>query len=124
MRTTKRQSLGASSNDFRSFLSKLEEEGELIKVKKNVSARFELAAIVSKFEGKQAVLFEKVEGSKLMVACNVLGTRKRFCLAIGAKEEKQIHAQLVSSIAKSFPPKKLLDYALFYENYSNDLMSL
>jgi len=124
MRTTKRQSLGASSNDFRSFLSKLEKEGELIKVKKNVSTRFELAAVVSKFEGKQAILFEKVEGSNLMVACNVLGTRKRFCLAIGAKEEKQIRAQLVSSIAKLSPPKKLLDYTPFYDNYSNDLTSL
>lgn len=124
MGTTKRQSLGASSNDFRSFLSKLEKEGELIKVKKNVSTRFELAAVVSKFEGKQAILFEKVEGSNLMVACNVLGTRKRFCLAIGAKEEKQIRAQLVSSIAKLSPPKKLLDYTPFYDNYSNDLTSL
>ena len=124
MGTTKRQSLGASSNDFRSFLSKLEKEGELIKVKKNVSTRFELAAVVSKFEGKQAILFEKVEGSNLMVACNILGTRKRFCLAIGAKEEKQIRAQLVSSIAKLSPPKKLLDYTPFYDNYSNDLTSL
>ena len=112
------------SNNFRNFLRDLEEIGELIKIKKTVSPRFELPAVGSKFEGKQAVLFEKVEGSKMSVACNVLGTRKRFCLSIGVKDEKQIHTRITSSISKFSSPNKNLGQASFHNNYSNDLMDL
>jgi 3-polyprenyl-4-hydroxybenzoate decarboxylase len=48
-----------TSQDFRSFLFLLEKEEELVRISKSVSTKFELAAVVSKLEGKQAVLFEK-----------------------------------------------------------------
>jgi 2,5-furandicarboxylate decarboxylase 1 len=112
------------SNNFRNFLRDLEEIGELIKIRKTVSPRFELPAVGSKFEGKQVILFEKVEGSKMSVACNVLGTRKRFCLSIGVKDEKQIHTRITSSISKFPSPNKNLGQASFHNNYSNDLMDL
>ena len=67
---------------FVTFSRHLEETGELVKIKRTVSPTFELAAVGSKFEGKQAVLFEKVEGSNMSVVCNVLGTRNRFCRAL------------------------------------------
>ncbi len=111
-------------DDFRNFLGRLRELGDLINIKKSVSPRFELAAVASKFEGKQAVLFEKVEGSKMCVACNVLGTRKRFCLGIGAWDEKQIQARVSSAISRSASPNKILGHSPFQENYSNDLMDL
>src|ERR687892_275847 len=105
MEITKDRNPSVSSNynndcDVRSFLKYLEQIGELVKVKKNVSPRFELAGVGSKFEGKEALIFEKVKGSNFKVACNVLGTRKRFCLAVGAEDEKKIHARITSSISK------------------------
>src|SRR5918996_318424 len=105
MEITKDRNPSVSSNynndcDVRSFLKYLEQIGELVKVKKNVSPRFELAGVGSKCEGKEALIFEKVKGSNFKVACNVLGTRKRFCLAVGAEDEKKIHARITSSISK------------------------
>ena len=44
-----RSGVAGDANDFRNFLDYLEEIGELVRVKKTVNPRFELAAVVSKF---------------------------------------------------------------------------
>jgi 2,5-furandicarboxylate decarboxylase 1 len=128
LETTEKQrsDVARDTDDFRNFLDYLEEIGELVRVKKTVNPRFELAAVVSKFEGKQAVLFEKVEGSKMTVVCNVLGTRNRFCLGLGVKNENelQIHARIVSTLSRFSPPDKLSEHASYHDNCSTDLMDL
>jgi 2,5-furandicarboxylate decarboxylase 1 len=111
-------------NDFRSFLNVLERKDDLIRIKKTVSSKFEIAAVVSNLERRQAVLFENVEGSKIYVASNVLGTRKRFSLAVGANDENSIHSHIIQSISKASPPRKVSSDAPFYENSSNDLKDL
>ena len=88
-------------HDFRSFLSLLEEGDDLVRIKKSVSARFELAGLVSKLEGKKAVVFDKVRESKIAVASNILGTRKRFSLAVGATCERSIHTRITEAIAEA-----------------------
>jgi len=112
------------NNDFRSFLNVLEKENDLIRINKTVSTKFEIAALVSKLERKQAALFENVEDSRIYVASNVLGTRKRFALAIGAIDENSIHNHIIQSIAKASPPRKVSSDAPFYENSSTDLKDL
>ncbi|HYZ65356.1 MAG TPA: UbiD family decarboxylase, partial [Nitrososphaeraceae archaeon] len=129
MEITRKRNASVSSNhnnnyDFRDFLKYLEEIGELVKVKKSVNPRFELAGIGSKFEGKEALMFEKVKGSDFRVVCNVLGTRKRFCLAIGAEDEKKIHARITSSVSKFSSSIKISSRPPFHDNYSYDLMDL
>ena len=64
--------------DLRSFLSNLEKRGELITIHKKVKKKFELAAIISKFDKKEAVMFTNVDESKFKVVSNILGTRERF----------------------------------------------
>ncbi|HKX96816.1 MAG TPA: hypothetical protein VJL78_03175, partial [Candidatus Nitrosocosmicus sp.] len=64
--------------DLRSFLSHLEKRGELITIHKKVKKKFELAAIISKFDKKEAVIFTNVDESKFKVVSNILGTRERF----------------------------------------------
>jgi UbiD family decarboxylase len=39
---------------------------------------------------QQAVLFEKVRGSKSRVVCNVIATPRRFYLALGVRLTKQM----------------------------------
>lgn len=112
------------NNDFRSFLNVLEKENDLMRINKTVSTKFEIAALVSKLERKQAALFENVEDSRIYVASNVLGTRKRFALAIGAIDENSIHTHIIQSIAKASPPRKVSSDAHFYENSSTDLKDL
>jgi anhydromevalonate phosphate decarboxylase len=126
-RGTRRNSNGNNiKKDFRSFLEILERENDLVKISKNVKPKFELAAVVSKLEGKHAILFEKVNGSEeIIVASNVVGTRKRFALAIGAKEQKLIHARVTQAIQRAFKPKVVSSAgAPFYENSSQDLFKL
>src|ERR671921_1750721 len=113
-----------NSNDFRGFLGILEREKDLIRINKTVNTKFEIAALVSKLEKKQAVLFENVEGSKISVACNVLGTRKRFSLAVGVDDENAIHTHIIQSIAKATTPRRFSGDAPFYQNSSNDLKDL
>ena len=112
--------------DLRSFLEILESENDLFRVNKNVKSKFELAAVVSKLEGKHAILFEKVnESEQISVASNVVGTRKRFSLAIGAKEQNLIHARVTQAIPKALKPRIMPSSdAPFYENSSKDLYKL
>jgi 2,5-furandicarboxylate decarboxylase 1 len=119
-----RSDVAGDTDDFRNFLDYLEEIGELVRVKKTVDPRFELAAVVSKFEGKQAVLFEKVEGSKMTVVCNVLGTRYRFCLGLGVRNEMQINARIASTLSRFSPPNRMSGQASYHDNCSTDLMDL
>ena len=53
--------------DLRSFLSNLEKRGEIITIHKKVKKKFELAAIISKFDKKEAVMFTNVDESKFKV---------------------------------------------------------
>jgi UbiD family decarboxylase len=112
------------SQDFRSFLSLLEEEEELIRINKSVSTKFELAAIVSKLDGKQAVLFEKIDDNRFKVASNIIGTRRRFCLALGFKEQNLVHSHFLQSSTELTEPKRLSYEAPFHENCSKDLTGL
>lgn len=122
MRNTRRQV--RFNIDLRSFLDKLEKNNNLVTIQKTVSSKFEISAIVSKFERKQAVLFERVRNSKLKIACNVLGTRNRFSMAVGANEEKLIHSHIIKALESSSEPKKLLGHAPFYQNSSRNLLTL
>jgi UbiD family decarboxylase len=67
----------------------LEEKGLLLRVKKAVDRRFELASLIAKAQklGK-AVLFENVSGSSLPVVSNVVGSRKMLALALDVDEER------------------------------------
>lgn len=120
-----------NSVDFRSYLSLLQSEGELVRVKQDVSAEFELAAVTAKLDGKQAVLFEKVRGSKIGVACNVVGTPKRFYLAVAgsrkanqADVKKAIHARITEALAHLSEPSKSQGGAPFEKNSSRNLNDL
>ncbi|HUG96509.1 MAG TPA: UbiD family decarboxylase, partial [Nitrososphaera sp.] len=108
------KSMKGNNPDFRSFLSLLQQEGELVRVKRDVSAEFELAAVTAKMDGKQAVLFEKVRGSRIGVACNVVGTAKKFYLAVAgtrkaghADVKKAIHARITEALASLSAPTKI-----------------
>src|SRR5690606_14343902 len=121
-----RKERGSSINsvDLRSFLSLLETEGELVRVKQDVNPKFELAAVTAKLDGKQAVIFEKVHGSKIKVACNVVGTPKKFYHAVvGARKVQQakdikraIHARIIEALGSLSEPARGQSGAPFEKN--------
>src|SRR5919202_590114 len=120
-RSTQKKPMNPKS-DFRCFLSLLDERRELVRINKVVSTKFELAAVVSKLEGKQAILFEKIDKSQFKVACNVIGTRRRFSLVMGKRNLIDSHfLQLDRNISE---PEKTPETAPFYENSSKVLSEL
>src|SRR3989442_13587303 len=120
-----------SNSDFRDFLSMLQSEGELLRIKQDVSAEFEVAAVTAKLDGKQAVLFEKVRESKIKVACNVVGTPKKFYLAIAGSRKagqmdisKVIHSRIAQALYRLANPAKAQRSARFEKNSSRNLNDL
>jgi 2,5-furandicarboxylate decarboxylase 1 len=120
------------STDFRSFLLMLQSENELVRVKRDVNTEYEIAAVTARLDGKQAVLFEKVRGSKSRVVCNVVATPRRFYLALGgtsqkaneADVKKNIHARVTEALHSLSEPTRTQDGALFEENSSRNLYDL
>jgi UbiD family decarboxylase len=97
------------SRDLRSFLSLLEEKGLLVRVKRIVDRRFELAALITKVQkvGK-AVLFENVSGSSIPVVSNVVGSKRMLALALGVDVNGVLDEYICRSAELVQP--KLVDY--------------
>ena len=74
---------------FRDHLNALESSGLLIRVKNQVNAEYEMAALIKKAAKiEKAILFENVKGKQSAVAANVAGSRKMLSVALGLKEEE------------------------------------
>jgi len=76
--------------DLRDFIKRLEQEGEIIKIKDTLSPRFEISALfeeLGKREGNPAAIIENVKGYHVPVVGNLLGSRKRIALALETEEE-------------------------------------
>jgi 4-hydroxybenzoate decarboxylase len=61
---------------LRDFLTRLDGRGELIRIRKEVDPRFEVAALIRDIQQRrnQPVLFERVKGSALPIVSNVCGS--------------------------------------------------
>ena len=67
--------------DLRSFIKALEREGELHKVDRAVSSRFEASAIMKEYDGKHALFFRRINDHEGVVA-GICGTKKRLALSL------------------------------------------
>jgi 2,5-furandicarboxylate decarboxylase 1 len=121
-----------NSADLRGFLSTLQSDNELVRVKRDVNAEYEIAAISARLDGKQAVLFEKVRKSKIRVVTNVIATPRRFYLALGgsshkshkADVKKNIHSRVSEALHGLSEPIRAQGGGLFEENSSRSLYDL
>jgi UbiD family decarboxylase len=121
----------SNSVDLRSYLAVLEKEKELVHVKKQVNPKYELAAVTSKLDSREAVVFDKVQGSKMAVASNICGTPRRFYLAIAGKGwppparnvvKQAIHSRITQALGNLSAP--LTAKGMFEQNHSKSLMDL
>lgn len=111
--------------DLRSFLSNLERRGELITIHKKVKKKFELAAIISKFDKKEAVMFTNIDESKFKVVSNILGTRERFFYGIESSTPNiKVDLSNLGNIGSDYYPKEFSNDALFYNNSTKNLYDL
>ena len=68
---------------LRDTLQRLEKQGDLVRVRREVDAKFELAAVAKKLDGGPAVLFERVRGHAMPVVVGVDGTKDRVAQNLG-----------------------------------------
>jgi UbiD family decarboxylase len=110
----------------------LQTENELVRIKRDVNTKYEIAAVTARLDRKQAILFEKVQGSKSRVVCNVIATPRRFYLALGGTShkadevdiKKNIHARITKALNNLSEPARIQGGALFEENSSTSLYDL
>ncbi len=109
-------------SDLRNYISQVKKAKELNTVKTSVSTKFEIAGITAKVDGSRAVLFEKIKESDFRLISNLVGTRKRFGIAVGGTESN-IHEKVISAIKKAIKPK-VIPLGKFMENKSKNLLSM
>ena len=99
-------------SDLQSFLSLLERNGELARIRVEVDPELEITEIATRVVKEQgpALLFERVKGSAFPLAINILGSAKRIELALG-RSPQQVGRELSRLLEAAMPPrpKRLLE---------------
>jgi len=99
-------------SDLQTFLSLLDQQGELKRVRVEVDPELEITEIATRVVKEQgpALLFERVTGSVFPLAINILGSERRIELALG-RHPQEVGADLKRLIEAAAPPrpKRLLD---------------
>lgn len=72
---------------FRDFLTRLDNEGRLTRVKKPVSPEYDAASIMGALDGR-AVYFEKIKGSDIPAAGGFCSSRELIAESLGVDKEK------------------------------------
>jgi 4-hydroxy-3-polyprenylbenzoate decarboxylase len=99
-----------SFRNLAQFLRALEADGELVRVRREVSPRLEIAEIADravKGDGP-ALLFENVSGSSMPVAINLFASRRRMLRALDLDSFEQWDSRL-NPLLDPRPPEGLLD---------------
>ncbi len=89
---------------LRSFLREMKERNEVLTIKEKFFPRFQIPAIIQKFDGGPILLFKKVQGYKNRIVANVCGTRKRICHALKTSKGA-IYSKLFEAWEKPLKPK-------------------
>ena len=94
--------------DFRGFLSYLEDNGELKRITKETDPKFEVSAYARKScdVGGPAFLFERVKGFRgWRYATALYATRKRVMEGMGCKAESEVIPKYREAVATPIPPR-------------------
>ena len=92
---------------FREFIQKLDEEGELIRIKKEVSPILEMANILNSLD-ERPTLFERVKGSEFRVVGGLVSSKELVAKALGV-ERKNLLEKIVKAIDNLKPPRIVED---------------
>ncbi|HJP18954.1 MAG TPA: menaquinone biosynthesis decarboxylase [Nitrospinota bacterium] len=91
------------------FIARLEEEGELIRIKEEVSPILEITEITDRVskspDGGKALLFENVKDHSMPVLINAFGSKKRMAMALGVNNIELIASE-IKKLIETKPPQK------------------
>jgi len=88
--------------NFRQFLDRLRQIGELVDLHQPVDIRH-IATLVD--QAKTALFFHKVIGYDMPVVSGIIRSRERAMMGLGAETYREIEDKLSAAIAKPIPPK-------------------
>ncbi|MBI2934492.1 MAG: UbiD family decarboxylase [Chloroflexi bacterium] len=80
--------------DLREFLARMEQEGEVSHINVEVDLQYEVGAICSRnydlggLDKSKVLVFDKPKGYDIPLVVNVIGTRKRYAMAIDTTPDK------------------------------------
>jgi 2,5-furandicarboxylate decarboxylase 1 len=89
--------------NLRNFLAKLEKEGKLTRIKKEVSTKYEIANIIYSLDEKP-VIFENVKGYSMPIFAGITSDRDIIAEGLGTTKEKLLFKQ-VEALRKPILPK-------------------
>jgi UbiD family decarboxylase len=108
---------------LREFLKQMETEKEVLRVKDELSTKFEVPFIMKNFDNEGPILmFENVKGYETGVVANVCGARKRICTAINV-DKNGLYQKLTEAWRSPKKPKIVKDSAV-KEIAENDLSKI
>ena len=110
--------------DLRSYISAIKERGEMQTISRPVSTKFEIAGVTAWADGGPAILFNHIRKSKFRLVSNLVGTRSRFAVAVGAKSEDAIHNQMTFAISHAKKPRTSDKPGLFEANRTTKISTL
>jgi len=88
---------------LRNFIEELQVKGELTKITKPVSTKYEMAGIIAAL-GEKPVYFENVVESNVPVVAGLVSSKERICRSMGITKE-QLLPKLLSAIENPIPPQ-------------------
>jgi 2,5-furandicarboxylate decarboxylase 1 len=88
---------------LRNFIEELQVKGELTKISKPVSTKYEMAGIIAALSEKP-VYFENVVESNVPVVAGLVSSKERICRSMGITKE-QLLPKLLSAIENPLPPQ-------------------
>jgi 2,5-furandicarboxylate decarboxylase 1 len=94
--------LGGTTCDLRSWLALLAGRGELRTLSSEISADQDVAAVLEHADGRYAVRFDSVRGSRFPLVGNTIGSRAHVALAMGCRPAEVI-GRLATAIAAPRP---------------------
>ncbi len=106
--------------NMREFIAKLDQQGLLTRIKKEVDPVYEVSTLMKELDG-QALLFENVKGHSMPIVANSSSTREHIAMGLGCQKDEIID-KLTRAINMPVAPEVIK--APTYENLGNDLGKL
>lgn len=88
---------------LRNFIEELQVKGELTKITKPVSTKYEMAGIIAAL-GEKPVYFENILESNVPVVAGLVSSKEHICRSMGITKE-QLLPKLLSAIENPMPPQ-------------------
>src|SRR4030067_1432001 len=95
--------MGIGQLGVRSFVEQLDKNGELTKIKREVSTEYEMAGVIEAL-GEKPVFFEKIKESRIPVVGGLLSSKDLIARSLAVKKEELLQ-RLSGAIENPVPPQ-------------------